>query len=271
MFRRAVDDRLINHADDPARRLAKPSYARSRRRALPSQLLHWIIEVADTTGDDPELDSLIVRLHIETACRISGALSLRPEDLDPTQCVVQLREKGGTVRWQPVSPSLMAELSYHGSSRGAVPGERLLRYRSTKPITDRRYAYLFERIGQHVPTVESHGITVHWIRHTTLRFVERNFGKAVAQAYGGHFDRFQSANDIYTRAGIEEIAEALELLTGEPHPLTDGGDLFWQTSENASVLRADIEPMSGPISLSRAISQEIARANVRAITKGDDR
>lgn len=209
LYRQAVNDRILDAIDDPAARLKKPPKMPSRRRAMPEQLLQWIIDIADTTGDDPELDSLIIRLHIETACRMQGGLSLRPEDLDPTQCVVHLREKGGKTRWQPVSPSLMNELRYHGSSRGAVRGEPLLRYRSGKPITERRYNYFFERVGQRIPTAQSHGITVHWIRHTTLRWVERNFGKAVAKAYGGHTDRFQSANDIYTTAGIEEVAEAL--------------------------------------------------------------
>ena len=29
---------------------------------------------------------------------------------------------------------------------------------------------------------------MHWIRHTTLTWVERNFGYAVARAYAGHTD-----------------------------------------------------------------------------------
>jgi integrase/recombinase XerC len=29
---------------------------------------------------------------------------------------------------------------------------------------------------------------MHWIRHTTLTWVERRFGHAVAQAYAGHAD-----------------------------------------------------------------------------------
>ena len=48
------------------------------------------------------LDSLILRLHTETACRRGGALALRPADLDPDQCLILLHEKGETVRWQPV-------------------------------------------------------------------------------------------------------------------------------------------------------------------------
>lgn len=32
------------------------------------------VHIAATTGNDPVLDSLLVRLHIETACRRGGAL-----------------------------------------------------------------------------------------------------------------------------------------------------------------------------------------------------
>jgi integrase/recombinase XerC len=78
------------------------------RRTLPDTRLAEINQIAATTGDDPELDTLILRLHTETgACRRGGALALLPRDLDPDQCLILLREKGETVRWQPVSPTLM--------------------------------------------------------------------------------------------------------------------------------------------------------------------
>ena len=43
------------------------------RRALPDNRLAEINEVAATTGDDPELDTLILRLHTETAWRSLSA------------------------------------------------------------------------------------------------------------------------------------------------------------------------------------------------------
>ncbi|WP_084495034.1 tyrosine-type recombinase/integrase [Nocardia shimofusensis] len=228
LYRYAINDGFIDALDDPAARLVKPAPLPPTRRALPDQILEAIIEAADTTGDDPELDSLILRLHIETACRASGALSLRPKELDPTQCLILLREKRGTVRWQPVSPTLMNALLRHATERGAPDDGRLLRYRNGNPITNRRYGSLFERLAAHVPAVRSHGITAHWIRHTTLRYVERRFGTAVAKSYGGHSDNYRTANDIYTRAGIEEVARALSEITGEPHPLAQPDISFWR-------------------------------------------
>ena len=83
LYRRAVDDGLITEADDPARKVNKPRRLPTRRRALPDTRLAEINEIAAQTGDDPELDTLILRLHTETACRRGGALALRPQDLDP--------------------------------------------------------------------------------------------------------------------------------------------------------------------------------------------
>jgi integrase/recombinase XerC len=78
-----------------------------------------INQMAAATGDDPELDTLLLRLHTETACRRGGALALRPDDLDPDQCLIRLREKGETVRWESVSPTLMGRLVEHGRERHA--------------------------------------------------------------------------------------------------------------------------------------------------------
>ena len=127
LYRRAVEDGLISEADDPARKVAKPRRLPSTRRAVSETRLAEINQIAATTGDDPELDTLLLRLHTETACRRGGALALRPVDLDPDQCLILLREKGETVRWQPVFPTLMARLVQHGQDRHAPPGGQLLR------------------------------------------------------------------------------------------------------------------------------------------------
>ncbi len=136
--------------------------------------------------------------------------------------LIRLREKGGAVRWQPVSPTLMSHLLAHGESRGGLAsGRRLLRYVNGQPITSRRYDYLWQRLGRHLPWVATQQVSMHWIRHTVLTWVERHFGFAVAQAYAGHEDhgRGGRAMATYVRAGLPEVATALAAMTGEPHPL----------------------------------------------------
>jgi integrase/recombinase XerC len=222
MYKYAAADGILTDSEDPAARVPKPRRLRSTRTALPDGRLEEIPRVAATTGDDPALDALLLRLHTETACRRGGVLALMPEDLDPEHCLIRLHEKGETVRWQPVSPTLMSHLLTHGESRGGlVPGRRLLRYANGRPISSRRYDYLWRRLGHHLPWVATQQVSAHWIRHTTLTWVERNFGFATAQAYAGHEDhgRGGKAMATYVRASLPEVATALAALTGEDHPL----------------------------------------------------
>jgi integrase/recombinase XerC len=224
LYNRAVADGHITEADNPARKVAKPRRLPSTRMAVPDNRLAEINHVAATTGDDPALDSLLLRLHTETACRRGGALTLRPTDLDPDQCLILLHEKGETVRWQPVSPTLMRHLLHHTADRHAPATEQLLRYRGGRPITYRRYDHLWQRIGKHLPWVATQQISTHWLRHTTLTWVERNFSYATARAYAGHTGSSSEAGTTttYVRASLQEVAAALATLTGEPHPLAAG-------------------------------------------------
>ena len=219
LYKHAEDSRLIDPRDNPATRLTKPKRSRSNRRALPTELLAQLVEVAATTGNDPELDTLILRLHTETACRRAGALALQPQDLDPVQSVILLREKGGTQLWQPISPTLMQALCRHSEQRGALSSGQLLRTRNGTPVTRRRYNHLFERIGKHLPWVLTHGISIHCLRHTTITWVERHYGTAIAREFARHSQTSTGVTGIYTTATITEVALAVAHLTGEPHPL----------------------------------------------------
>jgi hypothetical protein len=119
----------------------------------------------------------------------------------------------------------MRHLLAHGESRGGLGnGQRLLRYANGTPITKKRYDYLWRRLGEHLAWVETLQVSMYWIRHTILTWVERNFGFAVAEAYAGHEDNGRGARSMgamatYVRAGLPEVAAALAALTGEPHPL----------------------------------------------------
>ncbi len=219
LYRHAIDDGLVS--DNPAALVSKPRRQASMRQAVGSDRLAQINEIAASTGNDPVLDSILVRLHTETACRRGGALALRPRDLDPDQCLILLREKGETTRWQPVSPTLMGHLLTHVQERGAPRSGPLLRYRSGLPITRRRYDYLWERVGAYLPWAAAQGITTHWLRHTTLTWVERTFGYAVAQAYAGHTSGRggEGVTATYVRASLQEVCTALAALVGEAHPL----------------------------------------------------
>lgn len=220
----AVEDGYIAVVDNPAATVEKPRRLPSNRYALTSYQVAEVNRVAAVTGNDPELDSLLLRLHEETACRRGGALALRPVDLNSQMCLIRLREKGETERDQPVSPTLMAALVRHVEQRaGDDELGQVLRTRNGKPISRRRYDYLWTRLGREIAWVRALGVSAHWLRVTTLTWVERNFGYAVARAFAGHNDRRSNAGTTatYVRADIYEVAVAVSALTKEHHPLLD--------------------------------------------------
>ncbi len=222
LYRSAVDDRYIRASKNPTASLRKPRRPKNLRRALTARQLIAINEVAASTGRDPALDTLILRLHTETACRRGGALALRPCDINTELCTARLREKGGTTRDQPISRTLALGLLEHAHERSQQlhDHEQLLRHRNGSPIHSSRYEALWKRLSTYLPWIGATGITAHWIRYTTLTWVERNYGYAVAATYAGHAANPQTGTTLtYVAAPIEELAVAVSALTGEPHPL----------------------------------------------------
>jgi integrase/recombinase XerC len=114
-------------------------------------------------------------------------------------------EKGETTRWQPVSQTLMARLGEHAAERHAEPDRPLLRYSTGAPLTSRRYDHLWVGIRAELPWAAAHGVSTHWLRHTTLTWVERNFGYATVR-------------DLRPR----RAARRRRSLAGEPHSLAPG-------------------------------------------------
>src|SRR3984957_18945681 len=93
LYRHAEDAGLITAADTPPLKVEKPLLSPSTRRAVPDNRLAEINQIAATTGNDPEPDTMLLRLRTETACRRGGALALHPADLDPDQCLILLRKR----------------------------------------------------------------------------------------------------------------------------------------------------------------------------------
>lgn len=225
VYRYCVNEQLLTPRQNVMTRVRRPPKPPSTRHAISPQLYEQIDHVARTTGTDRKLDALLVRFHLETAARVGGALALTLGDLDEQQCLVHLHEKNSKSRWQPVSRTLMRALVAHAHERGAREHtSRVLRFKNGNPITKKKYENLWKRIGKHVDSVATLGISTHWLRHTVLTWVERNFGPAVARAYAGHAEPSssrQGVTDEYVKASLTEVATALQALTGERHPLAE--------------------------------------------------
>ena len=125
----------------------------------------------------------------------------------------------------PVTVHLATALDDHAHHRGAVlPDDALLRYRDGRPLTSRRYDHLWWRPGIAIPWVAAQGVSTHWLRHTTLTWVERHYGYGVARAYAGHTDAKGPATTTYIKADLHAVATALQAMTGQPHRLAIPAD-----------------------------------------------
>jgi integrase/recombinase XerC len=63
LYKHAEDDGLITAGENPARKVDKPRRLPSTRRAVTDDRLAEICQAAADGGDDPELDTLLLRLH----------------------------------------------------------------------------------------------------------------------------------------------------------------------------------------------------------------
>jgi len=204
---------------NPAAAIPKLRRRTSRRRPLEHHELDELVNAIRTTSNDPELDLLLIRFHLESGARRQGALGLRASDLDSQRATVWLREKFDAEREQPISPSLLRLLVRHAEGRGVGPDGAVFRTRRGEPISRRRYNTIFDRARPCLPWAEHTPVSAHVLRYTAINAVGRIAGYAAAQAFAGHAP--PSVTGLYLRARLCDIAAVVATLTGEPHPLAD--------------------------------------------------
>ena len=129
-----------------------------------------------------------------------------------------LREKFSAEREQPVAPSSLDALAGHAVARGATRADdSVFRTRTGRPISRRHYETLFVRARDCLDWADRTPVSAHALRHTAITAVARVAGYPVAQAFAGHTP--PSVTGRYMKVNIAEVAAAIAVLTGEPHPL----------------------------------------------------
>lgn len=182
-------------------------------------LVPWELEevatVWCTTGDDPELDTLLFEFHRKTAARREGGLNLRLGGLDERRGAITLTEKFGKTRELPYDTDGLARLRRFAQSRGATsPSDHVFRSRRGTRISRKRYETIYDRLDRHTAWTEALDLGAHWIRHTTLDDVRTVGGERVAAAYAGHEDSSGDTIARYTKVTFEELACAFEAIFG---------------------------------------------------------
>lgn len=213
----AIEDGFVER--NPALKVPKPMRSQSKRRSLTDVELEELWHVAASTGNDPELDTLLLRFHLESGARRSGALTAKVSDVDDVHCTIELTEKFGRKRSQPIGLMLTHALLGHARSR---PGETelLFRYKNGRPLTRKRYETLFARFRNELAWAEKQELSSHWLRHTAITYIERVTNSyAIARRFAGHSEK--TPTDTYLSTSINDVARALELVTGEKHPLSN--------------------------------------------------
>ncbi|MEV2220069.1 hypothetical protein AB0E01_09350 [Nocardia vinacea] len=187
----------------------------SHRYAIPSGQLAKICQTATTTSDDPELDALILRLHIEPPAAEEVRSLCAHTTSTPTNAWCTCGTRTAPTGGNPVSPTLMRNLLDHAATRNS-------------PSRGNCFATATESPSPHGVSTTSGGESATpclgsrpkaSARHTTLTWVERTFSYAVAREYSGHRGKASDATATYIKSHLQEVATALSILTAEPHPL----------------------------------------------------
>jgi site-specific recombinase XerC len=212
-FKVAVEKRLI--VTNPAAAAKVPRRRPDRRRPLTATELDQVGLSWCTTGNDPELDSLLFEFHRKTAARREGGINLRLGSLNLSRGSVTVTEKFGQSRELPLDVDLIIRLEAFARSRGATGhADAVFRNRNGKPITRKRYETIYGRLRSGLPWTQPLGVGVHFIRHTTLDDVRVVSDLRVAEAYAGHSDTAGSTIMRYSKVTFGELAAAYETIFG---------------------------------------------------------
>lgn len=231
VFARQYLKRRMDVQSSPAHMVDIGKRPAGRRRPLGRTETNDVFGVAVGGGNDPLLDTILVRGGYELASRQEGLINVRDIDLDFTRQTIWLDEKFGKRREQPASSDLMRMMRDLGRERGAERTEPLLRYKPRggqtvgAPLPARRFDTLFKRVRRELEWADELQVGFHFIRHTMARRIERFAGKAVARNFLGHAP--VDATDSYTGTLNGEVALAWSRVTHEGHPLAAEAEAGW--------------------------------------------
>lgn len=211
--------------ENPLHDITRLPLSESDRHGLTPEQVDAIMYVALNGGNDPVLDYILLWTMLETACRVGGLLKLRVRDIDATRLFVRFHEKNGKSRKQPVTQALADALLQIAVERGSMNADDpVFRYHpeaagNGAPMKAKRLETLWKRIGKELAWVEEERITSHWLRHTTLTWIDRVASPTVAGKFAGH--GAANVTSKYTKARLEEVSKAHAALFGQFHPSQD--------------------------------------------------
>jgi len=219
-----------------ALKVKKPARSPKGRRRFEDFEFAELILLTETSGNDPELDALILEAAIATGVRTEGvpAMTVGGLRFDTQMCAV--KDKGKSSVDMPVSRETLDRLLAHAIERGGpvcdptnplyVPDSPVFYYRCGsryQPITERRIDNIIGRWQEHLPWARAEQVGFHHIRHTIGEILTREpYGPHYKKTYLRHADN--SVTDIYGKCEIDMLARAMCKLLRFEHPLVHGVD-----------------------------------------------
>jgi integrase/recombinase XerD len=208
LHRFALRDGLVR--DDVARGVAPPALPRRLPRTLTIDEVDQLL--AGRPGDDPAAlrDRALLELLYSTGARISEAVGLDVDDLDPRARTVLLRGKGGKQRLVPVGrPALAAVEAYAVRGRPALAGRGrgtpalLLNARGAR--LSRQSAWHALRSAAEVAGVERE-VSPHTLRHCfATHLLAGGADVRVVQELLGHAS--VATTQLYTHVTVDTLRE----------------------------------------------------------------
>lgn len=232
LYRLAAGDGLVKEGFDPTTSVTKPKRSEGSRGPLTPTRLADVAMTMTTTGNDPELDGMLLSYHLLTGARQEGAWRLQLRHLHDDTQAIAIPDKGSKTKrggyaladLVPVPASLLLDLRAFAASRGShLPTDPVFRYRGRNrqqqaypPLTRRRYNTIYKRIRTQHEWAAADGFGVHTLRHHAAAKLEAIGGRPVKMRFLRHTPNGQT--DGYGRADFSHLAWAIATWTGEPHP-----------------------------------------------------
>ena len=216
-----------------ALQVPKPSRDSKERRPLKHFELVEVHHYTATSGNDPELDTLIIDLGIATGVRSEGVSLLTMSSLHLETQMIDIFDKGKKRTPMPVSRDLLERLFAHARERGGpacdptslhyIPDSKVLytrRANTTAPVTGRRIDGIIGRWQKELSWARDEQLVFHHLRHTVGAHLEMNYGPQFKRRYLRHKEK--TVTDGYGKCSMDSFARAMSELLGFEHPLVHG-------------------------------------------------
>ena len=197
-------------AADVTREVHPPTLPRRLPKALPLDTVERLLEAHP---DDPGglRDRALLELLYSTGARISEAVALDPDDLDPVERTVLLRGKGGKQRLVPIGRPALAALDAYRVRARPVLAVRRPGNSGAVPELPRRPAVPAERVelaagGRRSGPGSPPPVSPHTLRHSfATHLLDGGADVRVVQELLGHAS--VTTTQLYTLVTVESLRE----------------------------------------------------------------